>query len=171
MLCKHTSWGSPNNNACNWDFFRSCNNLTALQIYVTFFIAATSCDSCNFCYNRYSCRSHSSQKCELCTECGTSKMISGLVKHWLCLTCPPIDNSVQLNDRKRRLFYHLGSMVFCNKWLYHLEPWAFYHILIICCWQIAKNWVHRLFWGSASLLSNGKMIAKEIVNITIKTNN
>ena len=172
MSCKHTSRWSPKQRLqLRFIFLGSCNNFIALQTSVTFFIAAISCDNCNFCHNRYSCHSHSSQKCELCTECGTSKMISGLVKHWMCLTCPPIDNSVQLNDRKRRLFYHLGSMVFCNKWLYHLEPWAFNHLLIICCWHIAKNWVHRLFWGSASLLSNGRRIAKEIVNITIKANN
>ena len=122
MSCKHTSRWSPKQRLqLRFIFLGSCNNFIALQTSVTFFIAAISCDNCNFCHNRYSCHSHSSQKCELCTECGTSKMISGLVKHWMCLTCPPIDNSVQLNDRKRRLFYHLGSMVFCNKWLYHLD--------------------------------------------------
>merc|ERR1712130_635529 len=41
-----------------------------------------------------------SQKCELCTECDTSKMVGGSVKYSVqCLTYPPIENSVQLNDR------------------------------------------------------------------------
>ena len=140
LLCKQMSWWSRNN-PCNWDFFlESCYN----------FIDCSS----NICYILYSWQlyilvtaltllhlfhSHScSQKRELCTECGTSKMVGGPVEHSVqCSTFPPIDNSVQLNDRKRRLFYHLGSMVFCNKWLYHLELSPFFHLLIVRFWHIA----------------------------------